>query len=124
MLDALIPASQVRRGHDADCRYVPGRSNAPSTCPPGVAMNSVCMRCLTPDPAFVQALQEAAAAGQPAPQAAAAAAAAAEAGAEATKGMAAAAGRSSYVPVEALAGNADPGAKAVAAWLRAAAQAL
>ena len=54
----------------------------------------------------------------------AAAAAAAEAGAEATKGMAAAAGRSSYVPAATLAEVPDPGAMAVGFWLRAVATAL
>jgi dihydroxyacetone kinase len=71
-----------------------------------------------------KALQAAAQANQPAAQAATSAAAAAAAGAEATKGMAAAAGRSSYVPGEALAGNADPGAQAVAVWVAAVAGAL
>jgi dihydroxyacetone kinase len=65
----------------------------------------------------LQALQEAR--DQPAAAAAAAAAQAAEAGAEETKRMAAAAGRSSYVPEEALRGQPDPGAVAVARWLRA-----
>ena len=54
----------------------------------------------------------------------AAAAAAAEQGAEATKSMEALAGRSSYVPADVLASNADPGAVAVATLLRAGAQAL
>ncbi|PSC68530.1 3,4-dihydroxy-2-butanone kinase [Micractinium conductrix] len=71
-----------------------------------------------------KALHEAAAAGQPAAAALAAAAAAAAAGAEATKGMAAAAGRSSYVPASLLSGSADPGAVAVARWMAAAAAAL
>lgn len=46
-------------------------------------------------------------------QGVAAAAAAARAGAEATKEMAAQAGRANYVPVERLKGHADPGAEAV-----------
>ena len=49
----------------------------------------------------------------------AAAAAAGEAGVEATMGMGAEAGRSSYVPVEVLRTVPDPGAKGVAVWLRA-----
>ncbi|KAK9824231.1 hypothetical protein WJX72_008791 [[Myrmecia] bisecta] len=53
-----------------------------------------------------------------------AAASAAEQGAEATKSMAASAGRSSYVPMAALADTADPGAQAVACWLRAIATSL
>lgn len=72
----------------------------------------------------LQVLKEAAAADRPAAQAASAAAAAATAGAEATKNMAAAAGRSSYVPAERLAGHMDPGARAVALWLGAVAAAL
>ncbi|KAG2427354.1 hypothetical protein HXX76_012548 [Chlamydomonas incerta] len=56
--------------------------------------------------------------------AAEAAAAAAEAGAESTRGMAAAAGRASYVPAEVLATVPDPGAVAAARWLRAVATAL
>ncbi|KAG2424502.1 hypothetical protein HYH02_015172 [Chlamydomonas schloesseri] len=56
--------------------------------------------------------------------AAEAAAAAAEAGAESTRGMAAAAGRASYVPAEVLASVPDPGAVAAARWLRAVATAL
>jgi dihydroxyacetone kinase len=55
---------------------------------------------------------------------AAAGAAAAAQGAEATKGMAALAGRSSYVPEEILRASADPGARAVALWLGAVAAAL
>eukprot|EP00850_Spirogloea_muscicola_P011649 SM000073S21425 [mRNA] locus=s73:99591:105584:- [translate_table: standard] len=53
-----------------------------------------------------------------------AAADAAEAGAEATKGLQAQAGRSSYVPPEVLHAVPDPGAKAAAAWLTAAATAV
>lgn len=49
---------------------------------------------------------------------------AAEAGAESTKTMLAQAGRSMYVPAGALEAAPDPGAKAAAAWLRAAARAL
>ena len=49
----------------------------------------------------------------------AAAATAGEAGVEATMGMGAEAGRSSYVPVEVLRTVPDPGAKGVAVWLRA-----
>ncbi|GIL91803.1 hypothetical protein Vretimale_7317 [Volvox reticuliferus] len=56
--------------------------------------------------------------------AAAAAADAAEAGADATRGMSATAGRSSYVPAEVLAEVADPGATAAAVWLRAVARVL
>ena len=53
-----------------------------------------------------------------------AAAAAAEEGAESTKGMAAAAGRSSYVPAEALRDVPDPGARAVAIWMHALSEAV
>jgi dihydroxyacetone kinase len=42
---------------------------------------------------------------------------AAQAGAEATKGMTPAAGRSSYVSAATAKGIPDPGAKAVAIWL-------
>ena len=56
--------------------------------------------------------------------AAIAAAQAAHRGAESTKGMAAAAGRSSYVPQTVLADNADPGAVAVAIWIEAVATVL
>jgi len=52
------------------------------------------------------------------------AAAAALAGAKSTQGMSAGAGRSTYVPAEALAANPDPGAYAGAFWLEAVAQAL
>ncbi len=45
-------------------------------------------------------------------------------GAEATKTMVAAAGRSSYVPVEVLRNVPDPGAVGVAKWMGAVAQAL
>ena len=45
-------------------------------------------------------------------------------GAEKTKTMRAGAGRSSYVPEEALHNTADPGASAVAIWLHAVAEAL
>lgn len=71
-----------------------------------------------------RALQEAAAADLPAFAAAKAAATAAQAGAEATTSMTAGAGRSAYVPQEALAGRADPGAVCVAAWMDAVATAL
>ena len=47
------------------------------------------------------------------------ASAAAEEGAEKTKGMAAAAGRSSYVPEAVLRDVPDPGARAVAIWMAA-----
>ena len=47
------------------------------------------------------------------------ASAAAEEGAEKTRGMAAAAGRSSYVPEAVLRDVPDPGARAVAIWLAA-----
>lgn len=70
------------------------------------------------------ALTTAARTGQSGAAAAAAAAAAAQAGAEDTKGMSALAGRASYVPAETLAGIPDPGAVAVAVWLRALANAL
>ena len=70
------------------------------------------------------ALKAAAGAGQTAAEAAAAAAAAAAAGVEATKSMAAAVGRSSYVPEAALRGHADPGARVVALWLGAVAASL
>ena len=53
-----------------------------------------------------------------------AAASAAEEGADATRNMPALAGRSSYVPAEVLRETPDPGAKAAAAWLRAAATAF
>ena len=43
---------------------------------------------------------------------------AAEKGAAATKHMVAAAGRSSYVPVEVMKTVPDPGATAAAAWIR------
>lgn len=49
---------------------------------------------------------------------------AAEEGAEATKSMIARAGRSNYVPEEVLKSTPDPGAKAVAIWMRAALNAL
>ncbi|KAL4434444.1 hypothetical protein ABPG75_000885 [Micractinium tetrahymenae] len=61
---------------------------------------------------------------QAAEAAADAAASAAEAGAEATCSMTAAAGRASYVPAEQQEGTPDPGARAVAIWLRAVANAL
>ena len=53
-----------------------------------------------------------------------AAAKAASQGADATKGMAAGAGRSSYVPEAALAEHPDPGAVAVATWMEAVSQAV
>ena len=53
-----------------------------------------------------------------------AAASAATEGAEKTKGMKAAAGRSSYIPDEALKDTADPGASAVGLWLQAVADTL
>lgn len=53
-----------------------------------------------------------------------AAASAAADGAEKTKTMKAGAGRSSYVPEEALHNTADPGASAVAIWLQAVAESL
>ena len=68
-----------------------------------------------------EAAKLACAAGQPGALTLDAAAAAAEAGADATRNMPALAGRSSYVPTEVLRATPDPGAKAVAAWLRAAA---
>ena len=49
---------------------------------------------------------------------------AARAGAEATRSMVAQAGRSSYVPAEALASVPDPGAVGVATWMEAVAAAL
>ena len=52
------------------------------------------------------------------------AASAASKGAEMTKSMKAGAGRSSYVPEEALHNTADPGASAVSYWLHAVAEAL
>ncbi len=52
------------------------------------------------------------------------AAAAAQRGAEDTKTMAAAAGRSSYVPGSVLRNVPDPGAQAVAIWLAAIARSL
>lgn len=71
-----------------------------------------------------QALNASAEQAQAADVAANAAATAAEAGAEATCGMLAAAGRASYVPAEQQEGCPDPGARAVAVWLRAVASAL
>jgi len=65
------------------------------------------------------AMKEAAAAGGAMPAALEAAASAGEAGAEATMAMAAEAGRASYVTADVLQGVPDPGAKAVAYWLRA-----
>ena len=53
-----------------------------------------------------------------------AAASAAADGARKTKTMKAGAGRSSYVPEEALRNTADPGASAVAFWLQAVADSL
>ena len=53
-----------------------------------------------------------------------AAATAAADGAKKTKGMKAAAGRSSYIPEEALKDTADPGASAVGLWLQAVAKSL
>jgi dihydroxyacetone kinase len=70
-----------------------------------------------------EAASSACAAGQPGVQVLDAAAAAAEAGADATRDLPALAGRSSYVPADVLRATPDPGAKAVAAWLRAAATA-
>ena len=49
---------------------------------------------------------------------------AAQRGAEQTKGLAAAAGRSSYVPREVLQDVPDPGAMAVAIWMSAVTKAL
>ena len=66
-----------------------------------------------------EAMRAATASGSPAAAALAAAASAAEAGAEATKTMVAAAGRASYVPKEVISSVPDPGAMAVALWLRA-----
>lgn len=71
-----------------------------------------------------QAMEEAARAGASLAEATAAAAAAASSGVDATRSMAATAGRASYLPTEALAGVPDPGAAALCAWLQAAAQAL
>ena len=71
-----------------------------------------------------EALSAAAGSGAAMGVALAAAATAAEEGAEATKGMVAAAGRASYVPPEQLANVPDPGAMAAAIWLRAAASSL
>ena len=68
-----------------------------------------------------EAAKLACAAGQPGQRVINAAAAAAEAGADATCDMPALAGRSSYVPADVLRATPDPGAKAAAAWLRAAA---
>ena len=69
-----------------------------------------------------EALREATMGGAAAVDALSAAAAAAAAGAARTAGMAARAGRASYVATEALARE-DPGARAVAVWLAAAAKA-
>uniref|UniRef100_A0A7R9YZ62 DhaL domain-containing protein n=1 Tax=Chlamydomonas euryale TaxID=1486919 RepID=A0A7R9YZ62_9CHLO len=70
------------------------------------------------------AAMEAANAGKGAAEVAAAAAAAAHKGADATKGMAPSAGRSSYVPAEVTAKCPDPGAVAVATWMTAIADTL
>eukprot|EP00457_Paulinella_chromatophora_P003936 gb/GEZN01003946.1/.p1 GENE.gb/GEZN01003946.1/~~gb/GEZN01003946.1/.p1 ORF type:complete len:568 (+),score=119.67 gb/GEZN01003946.1/:110-1705(+) len=64
--------------------------------------------------AFQRALKE----GNDTQAALAAAAEAAEAGAKATQGMEALAGRSNYVPQQALRNNPDPGAQAAAIWIR------
>eukprot|EP00199_Chlamydomonas_sp_CCMP681_P000386 CAMPEP_0119101896 /NCGR_PEP_ID=MMETSP1180-20130426/807_1 /TAXON_ID=3052 ORGANISM="Chlamydomonas cf sp, Strain CCMP681" /NCGR_SAMPLE_ID=MMETSP1180 /ASSEMBLY_ACC=CAM_ASM_000741 /LENGTH=591 /DNA_ID=CAMNT_0007086077 /DNA_START=161 /DNA_END=1936 /DNA_ORIENTATION=+ len=72
----------------------------------------------------VAALEQAAAQGLNGVEAAEAAAAAAAAGAEATKEMAANAGRASYVPAEVLRSVPDPGAMAVAAWMAAVASSV
>ena len=69
-----------------------------------------------------EALQEASGSG-PA-ELAHAAAEAAQKGADKTKGMLAAAGRSAYVPQEELKNTPDPGAQGVAVWLAAVAKAL
>uniref|UniRef100_A0A7S0RX56 Dihydroxyacetone kinase n=1 Tax=Pyramimonas obovata TaxID=1411642 RepID=A0A7S0RX56_9CHLO len=69
--------------------------------------------------AFQQALSEGSAV-----DAIAKAAAAAQAGAESTKHMGTAAGRSSYVPEAALKDTPDPGAMAAACWLQAVAASL
>ena len=69
------------------------------------------------------ALSAALEAGRPPREAVAEAAAAAEAGAKATAGMAPRRGRSSYLGDRAL-GHPDPGAEAVAVWLRAVARSL
>ena len=63
-------------------------------------------------------------AGSSAATALSSAAVAASAGAEKTKTMKAGAGRSSYVPEEALQDIADPGASAVHIWLQAIADSL
>ena len=68
-----------------------------------------------------EAAELACAAGKPGGEVINAAANAAEAGADATRDMPALAGRSSYVPADVLRATPDPGAKAAAAWLRAAA---
>ena len=68
-----------------------------------------------------EAAKLACAAGQPGWSILDAAAAAAEKGADATCDMPALAGRSSYVPADVLRATPDPGAKAAAVWLRAAA---
>jgi dihydroxyacetone kinase len=65
-----------------------------------------------------RALEAGLAAGEPVPAALAAAAATAEAGARATAGMSPRRGRSSYLGERTL-GHIDPGAEAVAIWLRA-----
>eukprot|EP00195_Chlamydomonas_chlamydogama_P006031 CAMPEP_0202906546 /NCGR_PEP_ID=MMETSP1392-20130828/39357_1 /ASSEMBLY_ACC=CAM_ASM_000868 /TAXON_ID=225041 /ORGANISM="Chlamydomonas chlamydogama, Strain SAG 11-48b" /LENGTH=587 /DNA_ID=CAMNT_0049595115 /DNA_START=17 /DNA_END=1780 /DNA_ORIENTATION=+ len=75
-------------------------------------------------PAADAAVASAVERGEGAAAVAAAAAAAAQAGAEETKSMAAAAGRASYVPEEVLQANPDPGAVAVATWLKAVADSL
>jgi dihydroxyacetone kinase len=99
--DVLAVTDQLRQGLAAG-------SDAVARC--GGA--SVGMRTM------LDALQPAAAAAL-AGTSAAAVTDAAQAGAEATRGMPALAGRSSYVPAAVLAATPDPGAMAVAIWLRA-----
>lgn len=70
------------------------------------------------------ALRAALGAGSAPLEALAAAVDAAQQGADATRTMAAGAGRSSYVPEDVLKDNPDPGAQAAASWLRAIQQSL
>lgn len=71
-----------------------------------------------------EALKDAAGEGMEVPAGVRAAAKAAAAGAESTKTMSAAAGRSSYVPQQTLKDTADPGAYAVGIWLTAVSKAM
>lgn len=97
-------AGALRAGTDAMARYGPG---------PGAR---TMMDALVP---AAEAATAAAAAGGSGVAVAAAAATAATGGADTTRGMAALAGRASYVPASALGDSPDPGAVAAARWLTA-----